>query len=65
MYLLKYHNLSYEYIEERYDELMEQININDAVKEYEIENMNKWINTKILDYKTYMSIDNNIKLDKD
>ena len=43
MYLLKYHNLSYEYIEERYDELMEQININDAVKEYEIENMNKWI----------------------
>ena len=65
MYLLKYHNLSYEYIEERYDELMEQININDAVKEYENENMNKWINTKILDYKTYMSIDNNIKLDKD
>ena len=27
--------------------------------------MNKWINTKILDYKNYIAIDNNIKLDKD
>ena len=44
---------------------MEQMNINDAVKEYEEVKMKKWINNIILDYETYLTIDNKNKSDKE
>tara|TARA_R110001606_G_scaffold397295_1_gene573371 strand:- start:939 stop:4886 length:3948 start_codon:yes stop_codon:yes gene_type:complete len=65
IYLLKYHHLTYKYIEERYDDLLEQININEAVKEYEKVKMNKWLGIKLLDYHNYILTDNKTKLNKE